>query len=117
MKLKDFYLELNEDFEQATARIPKETSLIRFLRRMASDNDFEKLTSAVEAKDYKTVFTVTHNLKGVYGNLSLNRLAAATSDLCEDVRGGEPSSEFDALYKKASQLYSLVVEAIGRIED
>ncbi|MCI2058070.1 MAG: Hpt domain-containing protein [Oscillibacter sp.] len=61
----------------------------RFLRRFPADDNFARLCRAVEERDAAAAFTAAHTLKGITGNLSMNRLYGDLCPLVEALRRGE----------------------------
>ena len=53
--------------------------LTRFLKKFLDDANYEKLKDAVEKGDAEAALTASHTLKGVSGNLSMNRLYELTT--------------------------------------
>ncbi len=117
MNLQEMYLKIDEDYEELLLRIPREKSIIKYLRIFASEEEFGKMICAAEAKDYITVFSISHSLKGVCANLGLAKLAGSISEICESVRGGEPAEDITPLLKKAEEIYTFNLEAINGLED
>lgn len=73
--------------DSALARFMNNASLMeKFLRRFPTDPNYENLCRALKQGDVEAAFTAAHTLKGVSGNLSLERLFAATCDVVEALR-------------------------------
>lgn len=117
MKLQEFYNEVNGNYEEMMSRIPREASIIKFLRKFVDNHDYDDMMSAVQACDYEKVFTASHTLKGVCANLSLTELAERSSQVCECVRGGEPNGDVVGLAAKTKESYDRTVQAIAKLED
>lgn len=117
MKLQEFYNEVNGNYDEMMSRIPREASIIKFLRKFVDNHDFNDMMEAVEACDYEKVFTASHTLKGVCANLSLTELANRSSEVCECVRGGEPKGDVVALAAQTKESYDRTIQAIGELED
>ncbi|MFP3155548.1 Hpt domain-containing protein [Lachnospiraceae bacterium ZAX-1] len=58
----------------------------RILLKFLSDATYEKLKEDVAAKNYEEVFKGAHTLKGVSGNLGLNKLTDAVTIVLEKAR-------------------------------
>ena len=117
MNLKECYAVMNSDYDEVMARLPREASVIKFLRKFAIDTEFSKMLEAFEQKNYEVVFSTTHNLKGVCGNLSLKPLAKACSEICEEVRHGAPKEDITPMVEAARQQHACVIAAIAELED
>lgn len=117
MNLKECYAAMNADYNEVMARLPREASVIKFLRKFAADTEFSKMVEAFAQKDYEAVFSATHNLKGVCGNLSLKPLARCCSDICEEVRHGAPKDDITPMVEAAREQYEKVLVAIAELED
>lgn len=117
MNLKECYAAMGEDYEDIMAHLPRESSVIKFLRKFKDNDEFEKMLDAVEREDYKEIFTTTHNLKGMSANLSLKKLSGITSEICELVRNGEPAEDIGPLVEIAKNEYINVTSAVELLED
>ena len=117
MKLKECYEAMNGDYEDVMARLPREASIIKFLRRFAENKEFEELIIAGGEKDYKRVFELSHDLKGMAANLSITGFQKAVSEVCEQTRNREPDDNFDELLLKAKEEYDKAISAIAELED
>ena len=117
MDLKECYKEMDGDYDDVMTRLPREASVIKFLRRFAENGEFDELKIAAKDKDYKRVFELSHDLKGMAANLSISAFQKTISDICEDTRNKEPGDGFDVLLSKADEQHTKVVEAISKLED
>ena len=117
MNLQECYEAFGGDYVGVMNRLPKEASIIKFLRKFAESDEFEKLIEAVKANDLETVFATSHNLKGMSANLSITEFSKSASDVCECVRGGEIMGDLASLVEKASQDYAKTIDAIKQLED
>ena len=117
MNLQECYKQMDGDYEGMFSRLPRETSIIKYLRRFAENDEFDKLKGAVEAKDYKAVFELTHDLKGMAANLSLPVFQEMMSEMCEETRDKEPEKDLTVLIKTAGEEHEKILKAIGELED
>ncbi|MFR8207770.1 hypothetical protein [Hominenteromicrobium sp.] len=62
------------------------------MRKYANDPTYNRLTAAVEAKNWKDAVLALH-LKGVAQNLGFDRLQKSASALTEAVRGAVPLTD------------------------
>ena len=63
MKLEELYQKIGGDLKNVMKRIPNEAMIGKFVRKYANDPTYNRLTAAVEAKNWKDVFLAAH-LKG-----------------------------------------------------
>lgn len=78
------------DVEEACERFMGNISLYqKFLLKFLKDNNYEKLTDAINEGDSQEAFMAAHALKGLCGNLSLTELFRLTSDITEFLRAGD----------------------------
>ena len=67
--------------------------------------------SSLEEKNYEEAFRAAHTIKGVCQNLSIDKLQASSSRLCESLRNGY-TPESDALAEEVRADYSQTAAAI-----
>ncbi len=85
----------------------------RFLKKFLNDGNWEGFMKAMDGKDYKTAESCIHSLKGVSGNLSMDRLYDLSAEITALLR----ASEYEAareLAKTAEAEYNAVCEAVKR---
>ena len=109
MTLKEFYAAVGGDYDATLNRIPKESMVLRFVKKYADDKTYAQLTEAVKAQDWETAFRASHTLKGVA--LNLGRAAFA---LTEEMRGGKPLTD-TALYDAVTQQQQIVIDAVRQL--
>lgn len=61
----------------------------KFLMKFLNDENFQKLLSAVQAKDSKKMLEAAHTLKGVSGNLSLSVIYDLSDKICTSIRNDD----------------------------
>lgn len=114
MTLQAYYEQLGGDLTQAEKRLSSERLIRRFIARFLDDSSFSELCAAMEEGDRGKAFRAAHTLKGVSGNLSLDRLYASASQLAELLRPaaeGIPAGA-DALFEDVARDYRLTAQAI-----
>lgn len=116
MNLQDCYVAFKGDYKDVMNRLPREASVIKFLKKFEENQDFAKMLEAVAANDYEQVFALSHNIKGMTANLSISALSSSISEVCECVRGGEPKSDLAPLIEKAKSDYEMTINAIKELE-
>lgn len=117
MNLRECYAALDADYEDVMERFLREEVVLRFLRKLEQNPDYERMLTAYEQKDYAGVFTTTHNLKSVCGTLGLKPLAKCFYDICEEVRYGAPGENFVPLVERVQQMYRATIDAISGLEE
>ena len=117
MKLNECYEAMNGDYQDVMGRLPREASIIKFLRRFAQNTEFSELLEAAQRKDYKRVFELSHDLKGMAANLSITGFRLEMSEICEQTRNREPDEGFEQMLETAKAEYQKVLAAIDQLED
>ena len=97
MDLKKCYEELGGNYEDVYLRLMSDEPIERFLRKFVEMDDCGAMQKALEAKDYHGAFLKAHDLKGTSSGLGLTRLYNSSSLLCEELRSGTPSDDYQKL--------------------
>ena len=116
MNLVEFYEAVGGDYEDMHARLSKEESIKKYLKKFCDDAEYIGMMEGYEVKDYTKVFKCSHSLKGVCANLCLTSLKEKISDICECVRGGEPKADMTDMIADAKVCYEYVIAKIGELE-
>lgn len=116
MTTKECYELMGADYEDVLGRLMTEKLVKKFLYKFADAKDMEELKTSLEAKDYNTAFRMAHNLKGVCANLSITRLGASSSELCEELRDGNYSDKVEPLLAAVLADYEATLEAIKKLQ-
>ena len=103
MTIQECYQKLGGDYEQLQKRIPTAALINRFIKKFLDDGSFSELKKALEEGQRVQAFQAAHTLKGVCGNLSLDRLYDSASRLTELLR-----EENDAIPPEAGALWEEV---------
>ena len=117
MTLKEFYVGIDGNYDEALKRLMSEKFMLRFLGKFAEGGDFAAMMEAIRAEDWEAVFRYSHNLKGVCLNLELGRLARSATAICDAVRGGPPATDLSGMAKQAEEDYALVMEGIRALQE
>lgn len=83
---------LNAGIETETAIerfMGNEPLYLKFLLQFESDENYSRLCDAMERGDCQDAFVAAHTLKGVCGNLSINRMENILREQVEYLRNGE----------------------------
>lgn len=108
MKLNEFYVAVDGNYEDAMERLQNEMFVGKFLR-MLRDGSMMLLEKAMADGQANDAFRAVHTLKGIALNLSLTKLAAACSQLTEALRGA------DTIPQQARELLIPVRQEYARI--
>ncbi|MBS6195075.1 MAG: Hpt domain-containing protein [Clostridiales bacterium] len=92
-----------------------EELLERFLKKLLTDTNYEKLISAVETGDQEAALNAAHTLKGISGNLSIMGLYKLLSRQVADFRA-EDWEKGIALMPDIIKEYEAAVAAIRSLE-
>lgn len=112
MTVKECYEQMKGNYGNVLERLGKEERIQKYLEKFLNDQNYGKLCTALEEKDYKNGFIYAHNLKGVSCNLEMTMLAKSTHDLCDDLRGGSATAQMPSLLEKVKKDYHRTVTAI-----
>ena len=115
MELEELYQKIGGDLKNVMKRIPNEAMIGKFVRKYANDPTYNRLTAAVEAKNWKDAFLAAHTLKGVAQNLGFDALYRASSALTEHLRGGKPLTD-ESLYNAVERDHMLVINSIDELD-
>lgn len=81
------------------------------LKKFPNDDNYSKMCDAIEADDVTAAFRAAHSLKGVAGNLSMNRLFEDIVPMVEILRAGS-MEQVEMHLEKVKQDYQEVIDAI-----
>lgn len=115
MTVEEFYEAINGDYAEVIGRLRKDERILKYLKLFLDDESYKGLEAALAANDYKAAFEHSHNLKGVCANLGLGELARSSSEICEELRGGNPGDGLGAMNEKVTEWYKKTVEKIGEL--
>jgi HPt (histidine-containing phosphotransfer) domain-containing protein len=101
------------DWEDGVRRCGGDPALYeRLLGMFANDTNFNEAAKSLEASDYEGLFSHTHEIKGMSGNLSITDVYADSSEVVALLRAKEYDS-INAAFEKLRASYSQALEAIG----
>ena len=102
------------DAESALNRMMGSEALLeRLFRRFLEDGNFSALSAAIEAGDREGALTASHTLKGMCGNLSMDRLYSLFSGQVDLMRAGD-WEEAVILMPRIREAYDEAVSAVKR---
>lgn len=100
------------DFNQGLRRFSNNKEMYEgCLQKFLQDPNFDGLAAALEQKDADAAFRFAHSLKGVAGNLSLQKLYLAVTPLVEELRVGH-LEQAAALFEPVRENYAQVISAL-----
>ena len=111
MTLQECYAAMGGNYDDAIGRLRSERLVQKFVLKFLSDGSYELLCRSLEEKNYEEAFRAAHTIKGVCQNLSIDKLQASSSRLCESRRNGY-TPESDALAEEVRADYSQTAAAI-----
>ena len=102
------------DAESALNRMMGSEALLeRLFRRFLEDGIFSALSAAIEAGDREGALTASHTLKGMCGNLSMDRLYSLFSGQVDLMRAGDWEEAVN-LMPRIREAYDEAVSAVKR---
>ena len=116
-QVRDLLIAAGVDYDTALRRMMgKESLYYRFLKKFLDDENYVLLLEAAGQGDSGAAFRAAHTLKGVCGNLGMDRLFGAVSMAVEKLRahqGEEISRGFlDSEIQEITKAYEDVAQAI-----
>lgn len=111
MTLRECYAAMGGSYDDAIGRLRSERLVQKFILKFVTDGSFNLLCRSMEEKNYEEAFRAAHTIKGVCQNLSIDKLQASSSRLCESLRNGY-TPEADALAEEVRADYAQTVTAI-----
>ena len=115
MSLKECYLAIGGDYEDAIGRLYSEKLVKKFVLKFLHDPSFELLERSLQEKNYEEAFRASHTIKGICQNLSFTRLQRSSSALTEALRGGY-TPEVPALLEQVEADYRETAAAIEKLQ-
>ena len=112
MTLKNCYNGIG-DYETITALFRGEDRIKKFLKIFVEDDNFEKLSKALEEDDVEAGFVAAHTLKGMCQNLALTKLYEVDVEVTEALRAKNLSLAKEK-YPKVKEVYELTCDRIQK---
>lgn len=109
--VKEFYDELNMDYEGVFQRLGSDAVVQKFVIRFLEDPNFEKLKTGMENKDAQEAFRAAHTIKGICLNLGFDPLYQSSADLTEKLRNGQIDGSGE-LFRKVETDYLELTQTI-----
>lgn len=114
MTIQECYQQFGGNYDEVKKHLPSEALIKKFIAKFLDDRSFSDLQTAMQEGSRENAFRAAHTLKGVCGNLNLDRLLDSASKLTEFLR---PETEAipegaDVLFEEVRSDYELTVSAI-----
>ena len=120
MTLQELYEQIGGNYEHAVQIMKKDKMINKYLLKLGNSGVYESLMEAGESMDPTQLFESAHAMKGVCGNLGLDQLADAASEITEEFRPGaerkHSDEEMKELLAKVDELYTKTAEGIREYE-
>lgn len=118
MTIEECYKKLGSDYEEVLGRFAGNKMLVeKFSRKFLDDPSYQTLADAMDKKDCEEAFRAAHTLKGVCANLGFTELFKVSSEMTEELRGGNPDEEkLPGMFAAVSEEYKKTIEAIKNVD-
>lgn len=117
MNVRECYIEISGDYETVKERITSDEKLLRYLKKYAATNLVDRMFDAFDSEDYKQVFELSHELKGMSANLELKGNNSTITQICDSVRGGTKTIDITELMAKAKAEHEHLIKIVNLIEE
>ena len=111
MTLKECYIALGGNYEDALGRLRSERMVQKFVLKFLDDGSFDLLCRSMDANVQEEAFRAAHTIKGMCQNLSFTLLAESSSEMTEALRSGDMAGARD-LFDRVRVDHQRTVEAI-----
>ena len=110
MNVKEFYDAVGGDYQKALQIMMNDAFIERMLAKFFANNAYRDIITGYENKDYQAIFSASHSLKGVAGNLSLTPLFEISSKITEATRSLKEVN-LDREIEELKRIYNLTEKA------
>ncbi len=114
MKLKEFIICADGDYEDVLLRLGNETLIVNFLKQFQNDTSYYDLKQALINKNYEEAYIFAHNIKGITDSLGLKKLMQIANEILEQIKS-KKYEKIDYLFNQFESNYFLVVELIKKL--
>lgn len=116
MNLQEASKELAINYQEAMTRFGGVEAIYqRFLKKFLNDSTYQELEEAWQKNEYQEIEKKAHTLKGVAGNLSLEKLYTISDSLVQKIRN-EQYEETAEIYEELQKCYQHTVAIISKID-
>lgn len=116
MTIQECYAAMGGNYDDAIGRLRSERLVRKFILKFLDDGSYDLLRRSLEEQNYEEAFRAAHTIKGVCQNLSIDKLQASSSRLCEALRNGY-TPEADALAEEVRADYAQTTAAIRAFQE
>ena len=110
LTVKECYEKMGADYEDVKERMMTDKKFLEM-------REVTLLQQNLQKADYEEAFRMAHSIKGMCLNLGYASLFEASSALCEELRGGAPTSDLGPLLKAVTENYEKVIGCIGEMDE
>lgn len=114
MTLKEFYIIIGGNYENAMSRIGSEDILKHVISMFPDDDNYKLLRIGLEMKKWDIAFQAAHTLKGICANLDFTPLETGVSILTEELRDGAPKTDITNLIDQINHDYQNILSSIEK---
>ena len=83
MTLKELYLALDANYEEALMKMNADELIKRGVFRFRDTNPYQEMMDAYGAHDVVRLYEATHSMKEILGELALSKLLETANNICE----------------------------------
>lgn len=116
MTVEQFYVEIGGNFEEVLSRLGKKERIVKYLYKFGSEDESVNLEKLLKEKSYEEAFRCVHSIKGMCLNLGLAGLGKVASDLCEELRNGEPAIDVTDMLNDIKNQYKFIIDTISKVD-
>ena len=117
MTLKQLYETIDGDYDSALRVMRIDKLIDKHIRKLPQNPIFSEFAEEGKALDGARIFESAHAMKGVCSNLGLIKLAALSSDVCEEFRPESARKMTDGeVLEKVNEIVALYEKAVAGIE-
>ena len=113
MNVKQFYLDINGNYQGALSIMMNDMLIERMIRKFMGDNSCKQIVSCYQEGKLHDVFVLSHTLKGVAGNLSLTPLYEISCVITEATRNND-QADIAKEIKQLEDIYSLIEQSFQK---
>ena len=119
MTIEQCYSAIESNYEEVLGRFAGNKMLVeKFARKFLDDPSYQTLVETMDKADYEEAFRAAHTLKGVCANLGSTPMFQVSSDLTEELRGGNPdAAKLPEMLEKVSSEYKKTVDVINCVNE
>ena len=121
MTIQELYELVGGNYEHALQIMKKDKMINKYMLKLGNSGVYEALMAAGESMDPTQLFESAHAMKGVCGNLGLDELSAAASQITEEFRPGSErrfsDEDVKGMLARVDELYQKTADGIRQYEE